>query len=109
MNKRRSMVTAIPTPLRAECENGPKYFTFRVCVNWGATVVCFNGRVLEVEYLSASKTIAFRIVVKDAEDFVGTYNIRLDENNFAAIFNADSKILPSAAYVAEELLTLLLS
>jgi hypothetical protein len=95
--------------LRTECEKRHQYFTFRVGPNSGATVICCNRRALDVEYLPASKTIAFRIVNKESDDYIGAYNIGLDENNNAAIFGADSKILPSATYVVDELLTLLLS
>lgn len=94
--------------LKGDCEKRPQYFTFRVGANSGATVTCYNRHALEVEYLSASKVIAFRIVNPQADDFIGTYRIGLDGNGQAAIFDAEGKILPSVIYLADELLTLTL-
>ena len=95
--------------LKSECEKRHQYFTFRVGQILCAEVVCRNRRALQMEYLAASQRIAFRIMAEDADDFIGTYRIGLDDNEVAAIFEAGGMILPSATYVAEELLTLLLS
>ena len=39
-------------------------------------VTCkINDRALELEYLPSSKTIAFRIMDRNADDFIGTHSI----------------------------------
>jgi hypothetical protein len=94
--------------LKVECEKRPKYFMFMVGAD--TIVACkINHRALEVEYSPASKTIAFRIMDKEADDFIGRYSIRLDENDLAAIYDADRKILVSISSVVDKLLTLLVS
>ena len=94
--------------LKVECEKRPQYFTFRVGAD--TIVTCkISDRALEVEYLPASKTIAFRIMDREADDLIGTYRITLDKNDLAAIYDAERKILVSIASVVDRLLTLLAS
>lgn len=95
--------------LKTECDKRPQYFTFRIAQqNDAAVVTCSNRRALEINYLSASNTIAYRVVAKGVDDFISEYTIGLDEKNRAAIFDAEGNILPSSNYVVDELLSLLL-
>lgn len=94
--------------LKVECGKRPQYFTFMVGAD--TIVTCkLNDRALEVEYLPTSKTIAFRIMERDADDLIDTYSVRLDKNDLAAIYDPDRKILVSTAFVVDKLLTLLIS
>jgi len=86
---------------KAGCKKHPDYLTFTVQRESYVCVRCANRRVLEVEFLDEARTIAFQ-----CGDASGEYVIGLDETNRAAIFDGDGKTLPSPAYLADELLTL---
>ena len=89
--------------VKADCKKHPEHLTFTVQPECYVRVRCSNRRVLEVEWLEEARTIAFQ-----CGEASGEYVIGLDEKNRAAIFD-DGKTFPSPAYLADELLTLMLS
>jgi len=89
--------------LQGECNAHPEYLTFEVQPEPLARIRCSNRRFLEVEYLSESKTVVFEL-----GEMQGEFAIRLDAQNRAVLFDGDGKVIPSAGYLADELLTLTL-
>jgi hypothetical protein len=87
--------------LQSACKAHAEHFHFEVQPEPLARIRCTNRRVLEVEYLSESRTVVFGL-----GDVQGEFAIRLDGQNRAALYDGEGKVLPSAAYLADELLTL---
>lgn len=88
--------------LQGQCKAHPEYLTFEVHPEPFVQIRCSNRRVLEVEYLSEARTVVFQ-----CGDAVGRCVIGLDGTGRAAIFD-DGRVLPSANYLADQLLTLAL-
>ena len=89
--------------LQSECKAHPDHFHFEIQPEPLARIRCTNRKVLEVEYLSESRTVVF-----ECGELRGEFGIGLDAQNRAALYDGEAKILPSAAYLADELLTLAL-
>jgi hypothetical protein len=88
--------------LESECKAHPEYLTFEIQPEPLVQIRCSNRRILEVEHLAAARTIAYRCGEIGGECVIGL------EGNRAAIFDADGKVIPSANYLADQLLTVAL-
>ncbi len=85
--------------LQSECKAHPEYLHFEVQPEPYVLIRCSNRRVLEVEYLSESKTVVFQ-----CGDVSGECAIGLDGQNRGVLVDGSGKVLPSASYLADELL-----
>ena len=89
--------------MKAQSSKHPKHLAFDVCLTDEAVVRGENRRVLEVKLLKDSKVIVFK-----CNGGSGRCTFRLNRQNVAVICDGDGVAFPDEAYVADQLLSMIL-